>query len=196
MAIMLAEVSGQWTMTEAARLLEQPQHRLIYLCEKGVVEPDFQNAEGRGSSRRFSARNLLEFAVALRLRELELPASFVASVLYVLRAFERSMKASLPQFRLPESLREANAPELRVIVGDGQRLFFSLRAAKVLDKVYGGIDLREVRTSKKSIAALERELAQSGQKSIGNGVEKSEDVRHARLEVSITAIAKDLKLQS
>jgi hypothetical protein len=29
-----------------------------------VIVPDFQDAEGRGSSRRFSARNLLEVAVA------------------------------------------------------------------------------------------------------------------------------------
>jgi hypothetical protein len=38
-----------WTLTQAARLLGEPQHRLIYLCEKGVVVPDFQDAEGRGS---------------------------------------------------------------------------------------------------------------------------------------------------
>jgi hypothetical protein len=65
-----------WTLTQTARLLGEPQHRLIYLCEKGVVVPDFQDAEGRGSSRRFSDRNLLEFAIALRLRELEIGVAF------------------------------------------------------------------------------------------------------------------------
>ena len=90
MAIITVGNSGEWTLTEAARILGKPQHRLIYLCEKGVVQPDVQDAEGRGSSRRFSARNLLEFAVALRLRDLEIAASFVGAVIHVLRAFERS----------------------------------------------------------------------------------------------------------
>ena len=52
---------AEWTLSEAARLLRQPQHRLIYLCEKAAVIPDYADAHGRGSSRRFSARNLLEF---------------------------------------------------------------------------------------------------------------------------------------
>jgi hypothetical protein len=72
MSISMGKQSEQWTLTEAAGLLREPQHRLIYLCEKGVVRPDYEDAKGRGSSRRFSARNLLEFAVALRLREFEI----------------------------------------------------------------------------------------------------------------------------
>ena len=89
----------EWTLTEAARSLGEPQHRLIYLCEKGVVQPDLEEAKGRGSSRRFSARNLLEFAVALHLRELELPASIIGAVTYTLRAFERKVQAQMPTFR-------------------------------------------------------------------------------------------------
>src|SRR5438093_10425565 len=99
----MALSSREWTLTKAARSLEEPQHRLIYLCEKGVVQPDLQDAEGRGSSRRFSARNLLEFAVALRLRELEISATFVGAVIHVLRIFERSVRRQLPAFHLPES---------------------------------------------------------------------------------------------
>ena len=96
---------GDWTLTETARLLEEPQHRLIYLCEKDVVEPDVQDAEGRGSSRRFSNRNLLEFAVALRLRDLELPATMIAAVVHALRVLENAAKRKLSGFHLPESLR-------------------------------------------------------------------------------------------
>src|SRR3972149_6096903 len=103
---MTARRSGEWTLTEAARLLGEPQHRLIYLCEKGAVQPDLQDAEGRGSSRRFSARNLLEFAVALRLRDLEIPAALVGAVIYVLRGFERSVRRQIADFPLPDSLRE------------------------------------------------------------------------------------------
>ncbi len=68
---MTPDRAGEWTLTEAARLLEVPQHRLIYLCEKEVVQPDLNDATGRGSSRRFSRRNILEFAVALRLRDID-----------------------------------------------------------------------------------------------------------------------------
>ena len=110
-------------MTEAARLLGEPQHRLIYLCEKGVVQPDVQDARGRGSSRRFSDRNLFEFAIALRLRDLEIAASFVGAILYVLRAFEGSVAKRKSGFRLPGSLREGHPPDIRLIISDEARLF-------------------------------------------------------------------------
>ena len=118
---------GEWSLTEAARLLQEPEHRLIYLCEKGVVHPDVQDAEGRGSSRRFSPRNLLEFAVALQLRQAEIPASVVATVIYVLRAFEAAARKTVPHFQLPESLRVPKAPDLRAVISDGDRLYFTLR---------------------------------------------------------------------
>jgi len=124
----MAHESGDWTLTEAARRLGEPQHRLIYLCEKGVVEPDLQDAEGRGSSRRFSNRNLLEFAVALRLRDLELPATLIAAVVHVMRAFEAAVGREIRGFQLPASLRAKAAPDLRVVIGDGRRLYFTLGA--------------------------------------------------------------------
>ena len=103
-----------WTLTQAARLLGEPQHRLIYLCEKGAVVPDFHDAEGRGSSRRFSARNLLEFAIALRLRELEIGVALVGAVVHVLRAFEPRVGKEFRGFRLPDSLRVPGAPDLHL----------------------------------------------------------------------------------
>jgi DNA-binding transcriptional MerR regulator len=190
---------GEYTLSQAARLLGEPQHRLIYLCEKGVVQPDLQDAEGRGSSRRFSGRNLLEFAVALRLRELEIPASLVGAVIYVLRAFERSVRKRLTGFHLPESLRDPQAPDLRVVIGNGQRLYFTLGTGGSPAKVYGDLDPRQLDASRKSSRALERELARpkpsarSGTSQQFGGPEGS---RHARVEVSITRIARDLRLQS
>src|SRR4029450_9323656 len=92
------------TLTEAARLLGEPQHRLIHLCEKGVVVPDISEAQGRGSSRRFSPRNLLEFALALRLRATMIPVAAVAAVIHVLKTFERQVAKDLPGFTLPEGL--------------------------------------------------------------------------------------------
>src|SRR5262245_48494686 len=94
----------EWTLTEAARLLGEPQHRLIYLCEKSVVEPDVRDAKGRGSSRLFSSRNILEFAVALRLRDLELPVALIAGVVRILRIFEGAVEKQIRGFNLPGSL--------------------------------------------------------------------------------------------
>ena len=95
---------ASWNTTEAAKLLGVAQHKLIHLCEKKVVVPDVRDARGRGSSREFSRRNLFDFAVALEMRRLELPVSFVQAVLRVLRTFEAEAKEMLGEFALPESL--------------------------------------------------------------------------------------------
>ncbi len=195
----MAAGAGEWTLTEAARLLGEPQHRLIYLCEKGVVEPDLQDAEGRGSSRRFSARNLLEFAVALRLRDLEIAASFVGAVIHVLRAFERSVRKRLPDFCLPESLRGPRAPDLRVVIGDGRRLYFTLGAGKSAPRVYGGIDVRELEGARKGLRGLDRELARpkpSETSRTPGAFGGPEGSSHVRVEISVTGIARDLPLES
>ena len=65
--------SSPYTLSDLARRLETPQHRLIHLCEKGVIVPEVSDAAGRGSSRSFSPMNYLEFAVALRLRDTFVP---------------------------------------------------------------------------------------------------------------------------
>ena len=194
----MANPSGEWTLTEAARALGEPQHRLIYLCEKGVVQPDLQDAEGRGSSRRFSPRNLLEFAVALRLRDLEIATSLVGAVIQVLRAFERSVRRQIADFRLPDSLRDRRAPDLRIVIGDGPRLYFTLAMRGSSPRVYGGIDLRKLLSSKKGPRALERALAHSKAPVNGgaaDGFGAPEGSKHARVEVSVTEIARDLRLE-
>ena len=186
-----------WTLTQAARLLGEPQHRLIYLCEKGAVVPDFQDAEGRGSSRRFSARNLLEFAIALRLRELEIGVAFVGAVVHVLRAFERRVGKEFRDFRLPDSLRVPGAPDLRVVIADGARLYFTLAAAGSPARLFGGVDLQDVAASNLSARVLDRDLSgkttppkRSGSKSFGG----PEGSRFLRLELSVTELARALDL--
>ena len=191
----------EWTLTEAARALGEPQYRLSYLCEKGVVQPDLEDAKGRGSSRRFSARTLLEFAIALRLRELELSASVIGAVTYTLRAFERKVQDQLRTFRLPESLRGAAAPDLRAIISDG-RLYLSLGTGKDVPKVYGGIDLRRIASGKVTIGDLQRALTplpsprrprRHGRN--GDGLGTPNGGMHARVEISITSIAQELRLE-
>jgi DNA-binding transcriptional MerR regulator len=184
----------EWTLTEAARLLGEPQHRLIYLCEKGVVQPDLEDAKGRGSSRRFSAHNLLEFAIALRLRVLEIPAPSIGAITYTLRAFERKVRQQIPDFCLPYSLRGAGAPDLRVIIKDG-RLYVTLGTGEKTAKVYGGIDLKRLGRKKKSAGDLQRELVlrtPSGQ-TLGPGT--NGESPGARVELSVTRIAQELRLE-
>ena len=179
----------QWTLSEAARLLGEPQHRLIYLCEKGVVQPDLQDAEGRGSSRRFSARNLLEFGVALRLRELGIPASVIGAVLYVLRGFEKAIGSQEAGFKLPGSLTAAKAPELKVIIGDDRRLYFSLASGKAKAKTYGGVSFRDLVGSADDPDRFKKSL-----RGVGKEVKQGELL--AKAEVSVTGIAKDLGLDA
>lgn len=198
MPIMAGSNPSEWTLTEAARLLKEPEHRLIYLCEKGVVQPDVQDAGGRGSSRRFSPRNLLEFAVALRLRAAEIPASIVAIVVYVLRAFEASVGKTIHGFRLPESLRISKAPDLRAVISDGSKLYFTLRTGRSAPKIYGGLDIQRLSTSKARRSDIERKLARSaapGRQVTPQDFGHPEGSDHTRIEVSITRIARDLRLE-
>ncbi len=179
-------------------MLGVPQHRLIYLCEKDVVRPDYHDARGRGSSRSFSALNLLEFAVALRLREFEIQASLVKAVLYVLRAFEDKVRKQIPDFRLPESLRAPRAPDLRAIIGDQQRIYFSLRVGTTPAKVFGGIELSSLQLPKSGGGSAQQRLRfPEIQGNTGDTPQfgMPEGSRHARVEVSITRIARDLPLE-
>jgi len=184
-------MSGQpsYTLSEVAVRLDVAQHRLIHLCERGVVTPDLQDASGRGSSRRFSTRNYLEFGIALRMRELMMPVAVIGVTLRVLRSFERSVGHEIDSFALPESLREDQAPDLRVIVGDGSVLYFSLGLGKAPPQLYGGIPLDQIQTGQAApprIRAIDaRNLGRFG------GPEGS---RFGRLELSVTEIARGLAL--
>ena len=196
-------IRSEWTLSEAARLLAQPQHRLIYLCEKGVIVPDFGNAKGRGSSRRFSARNLLEFAVTLKLREMTLPVDTVAAIIHVLRAFEKKVAGEIHGFDLVDGLRAKDAPDLRIIISDGRRLYFSLGTGASTPKLFGGLDFRGLATRKVKTAKRRNEKITAHD--LGKGVTSEpalpltefgglEGSKHARIEISVTRIAKDLPL--
>ena len=114
------------TLKEVQLRLGVPQHVLIHLCEKGVIEPDFADTSGRGKRREFSKRNLFEFAVALAVRRLELPVATIALLVRVLRSFFRSVSRAEPGFRIPESLAEGGA-ELALRVYDGELLVLIIR---------------------------------------------------------------------
>ncbi len=184
-----------WTLSQAARLLSQPQHRLIYFCEKAVVIPDLADARGRGTSRRFSARNLLEFAIALKLRELLIPVAPIAAILRVLREFERKVSKEIPGFELPERLRHANAPVLRIVIIDGGKLFFTIGRGKAPPKVYGGLDLGKLQTE---IKANPRRRGRSSRKpSLRSArLPERDGSTQGSVQINVTRIARTLPLDS
>lgn len=94
------------TLKEVQLRLGVPQHVLIHLCEKGVIEPEFAEPSGRGKRREFSRRNLFEFGVALALRKFELPVAAAALIVRVLRAFSRGVGKAVPGFEFPQGLLE------------------------------------------------------------------------------------------
>ena len=178
------------TLSEAARLLGEPQHRLIYLCERGVIVPDLGDAEGRGSSRRFSARNLLEFTLALKLRELTIPVGTVAAIVHVLRGFEKTVAEHLGGFGLAEGLRRRGGPELRIIISDGECLYFTLGVGKRKPKLFGGIDFKQLTSSSKRGRVSRHDL--QALDTFGG----PEGSRYARVEIDVSRLAKDLPLAS
>jgi DNA-binding transcriptional MerR regulator len=189
--------AGQsFTLSDLARRLDAPQHQLIHLCEKGVVVPDFEDAHGRGSSRRFSERNILELAVALRLRAAGFPLSVAGAVLDVLRRFEARLRRDLGAFELPESLRTESAPDLRVIVSDGTTVYFSLGRLGRTPRLFGGIPLDQITGDRPSSVKL---ASATPPKSSRNGAEQQrfggpEGSQFLRLELSVTEIARALPL--
>lgn len=174
-----------FTLAEVARRLGVPQHRLIHLCEKRVVVPDVQDATGRGSSRVFSARNVLELAVALRVRDMMLPVSAAGPIVHVLRALEERLREDVPHFSLVASLRGPNPPDLRAIISDGQTIYFSLGSVGAAPKLFGGVPIDTT-----GQAQIERVRARRQAEAFGG----PEGSRFARTELSVTTVAQALSI--
>lgn len=180
-----------FTLADIARRLDVPQHRLIHLCEKQVVVPDIKDAGGRGSSRVFSARNFLELAIALRLRDVMLPVAATGAIIHVIEALEEKLGDEIPSFSLVDSLTAPNAPDLRVIISDGHLIFFSLGLADRGPKLFGGLSIEDVEGNAASRSGQLEVLDPATAETSFGGPEGSS---FARLEISLTAIARSLPL--
>ena len=181
------------TLTEIARLLNQPQHRLIYLCEKSVIVPDGTDAKGRGSSRRFSERNLFEFSVALTLSKFHIPANVSKSILSTIRSFETEVRQDRPEFRLPQSLADPEAPEVNIVLTDGSRLSFTLGFFGKAMKTVGTVDLSE------SIQEVDISIAESAFVNTEDSADRaawiSSSLHPAYFVLNLTKVAKGLKFK-
>lgn len=176
------------SLTQVARALRVPQHKLIHFCEKRVVVPDLLDARGRGSSRGFSYRNLFEFAVALEMRRMELPVSLIRAVLRVLRSFELAASRMLPGFSFPESLRSADAPTVRVLIVDGSRLSFSIGKGPSEPAIFGDVELpnESRRTPRARVGEVRRLSSAVARKLLASA--------RTRSEINLTLIASSLPL--
>ena len=184
----------EWRLAEISRLLAEPQHRLIYLCEHGIIAPDHGDASGRGSSRRFSSRNILEFAVALEMRSLSVSTAVIAAVLSVLRSLERKAGSESPGFKLPDSLRDRDAPDLRIVISDGSRLFFALRQTGSEIKVFGGLALADLEERPNARVTLDIASVDGGRATSWRSFGFPEGSERHRLELSVTRVAQELDL--
>lgn len=142
-----------YTLSEIQERLNVEQHRLIHLCEKGVITPDYEDASGRGTVRRFSERNLFEFAVALELRRFSLPIAYIAPIIRVLEAFEAYAAKKIKVFSLPESLQDKPAIGLRIIIAEGKHLYFVLRQKKETSYI-GSLDLSRGHIQKNALIGI------------------------------------------
>ena len=164
--------------------------------QKRVVVPDLADARGRGSSRRFSSRNLLEFAVALHLRTVGLPAASIAAILYTLRAFEKRVASEIPGFEIVEALRAPNGIDVRAIVRDGNRLDILLRQPGQGAQLFGGAQLSGAKsTAGLRSASRVRPVFKAIVQPDSGGFEGPEGSRYVRLDINIAQIARDLKLE-
>ena len=175
-----------FNLTAIARALGVPQHRLIHLCQEGVIVPDHGDAQGRGSRRGFSRRNVFELAVAVEMRRLEVPVSFVRAVIEVLRVFESELGKSIRGFALPESLRTQGAPRVSLLIVDGERLLFRVRADD-RETLLAGITIP--RPNVRGRARAHRALGRLRPA-------RSDAAAHARTrtEVDLTQIARDISI--
>lgn len=173
------------TLKEVQLRLGVPQHVLIHLCEKGVIEPDFAETTGRGKRREFSRRNLFEFGVALALRRLELPVATAALIVRVLRGFSRAIGKAVPGFELPEVLLERKV-ELRLYFYAGELLVLNACGGALRKPVLLGAKIGEAsrgsatspRVTKLDAlpkdyeARLELDLAEIARNTLGNCLSK------------------------
>ena len=177
----------QWTTTQAARLLEQPPHRIIYLFENHVVEAPEQDPRGRGSSRLLSARNLLELGVATATSRLGVGTRISRKLLDALRTWEQGMAAQ--GFALPRSIEDTGGPTVRLILDENGATHVAIGWGAGTAMVKGPMEALAGASDATKVPAR---AAYPGTPS---GFGWPEGSRTCRLEINVTAIAQQLKAE-
>ena len=138
----------------------------------------------------------MESALALRPGTLGLPATFIAAILYTLRAFEKRVASEVAGFEIVEALRAPKGIDLRAIVRDGNRLYFLLRQPGQGAQLFGGAQLSGAKsTVGPRLASRVRPAVRAIVRPDSGGFEGPEGSRYVRLDINIGQIARDLKLE-
>lgn len=175
----------EWTTTQAARLLKQPAHRIIYLFDNKVVDAPTREAEGRGSSRRLSDRNLLEVAIATATSRLGVGSETTRKLLGALRTWEQGMRAD--GFTLPRSIEEEGGAIVRLILNENGGTHVAIGWGADTTTVTGPMGTG---AGTPSAANAPARAARPGTRS---GFGWPEGSRTCRLEINVTGIAQGLR---
>lgn len=112
----------------------------------------------------------------------------------MLRRFAQAVpnKSGVP---LVERLRDPDSPELRIVVSDGETVYFTLGAARKKAKLFGGIPLQTVSQTEagwsRPLEAVRPNASASAEPEEFGGLEGSQFVR---MELSVNAVARALPL--
>jgi hypothetical protein len=106
------------TLKEVAGHFNRPAHRIIHLCEAGVVRPAV-GASGRGSARRFSRDDAFRLLLALELQEAGVQAPLIKPLMAALdRLLElpevHALRDLLGRHDLVEVVRQVGSVEAPV----------------------------------------------------------------------------------
>lgn len=150
----------EYWLSEVESIFKVPQHVLIHLCEKNVIVPDMQETGGRGSFRKFSDRNIFEFAVALELRKFQIPLSVIKALLIVLSATCKKILSQRVHVSFVEAFKYLRA-DLYVFDGayvvlDFAKLQQNSDFAGTKDSQMFGIDIGGLLENQSNSVSLER----------------------------------------
>lgn len=87
----------EWTKTEAAKALGITARTIHFYTDAGLLTPDVANPKGKGTTRRYSAHNLFEFAVIRELAALGLPLSRIKNAMLLVNFWDH------PELFTPET---------------------------------------------------------------------------------------------
>jgi len=78
-------MDAQFTAAAARRIVGVSQRKLDYWDERGLVIPSIRKADGKGSDRRYSFRDLVKLSVVKRLRDAGLSLGKIDAAIKILR---------------------------------------------------------------------------------------------------------------
>ncbi|MFZ4440067.1 MAG: MerR family transcriptional regulator [Syntrophales bacterium] len=74
-----------WTRKEAAEAAMMPERAILYYTERGIITSDVDEGIGRGGTRRYSEKNMVEIAVLRELYSMEISLGIIRSIMAAMR---------------------------------------------------------------------------------------------------------------